>query len=112
MAGEMQACLPSQATSLRRAGPKGDEAVTRDSAVGAVQRKYLQVTAAAFLLKRHLFRHKGTVSAALVLGGVDALGSHIFQARSIPFTVNICFVLESGSAGVQALSLQVLSMLI
>lgn len=44
-----------------------------------VQREHGRVAAAAVLLKQHLFRHQGTVSAALVLGGVDVLGPHLYQ---------------------------------
>lgn len=36
------------------------------------------VATAATLLKRHLFRYQGHVGAALVLGGVDSLGPHIY----------------------------------
>ena len=37
-----------------------------------------RVVTALTMLKQHLFRHQGHVSAALVLGGVDAEGSHLF----------------------------------
>lgn len=96
MAGEMQACLPSsrfpvtghQAPhGVKGSGDSSDTngtydvplAATRDSGLDVVQRQYLRVAAAAFLLKRHLFRYQGTVSAALVLGGVDAVGEHLYQ---------------------------------
>ncbi|CAM9192457.1 unnamed protein product, partial [Hapterophycus canaliculatus] len=93
MAGEMQACLPSsrsplleaQARSTQRgkdskdASPSTLALASRDSGLEAVQRHHLRVAAAAFMLKRHLFRHQGTVSAALVLGGVDAVGEHLYQ---------------------------------
>jgi len=38
-----------------------------------------RVVTACTLLKRMLFRHQGYVSAALVLGGVDANGPHLYQ---------------------------------
>lgn len=96
MAGEMQACLPSSRFPLtsHQASNQVDESpqdkdgsssrsdalfATRDSGLDVVQRQYLRVATAAFLLKRHLFRYQGTVSAALVLGGVDAVGEHIYQ---------------------------------
>lgn len=99
MASEMQACLPSSRFPLTRYQAsnlvKGSEddvddstststsdvpLATRDSGLDVVQRHFLRVAAAAFLLKRHLFRYQGTVSAALVLGGVDAVGEHLYQA--------------------------------
>lgn len=96
MAGEMQACLPSSRFPLTRyqasgrlKGSAGDSHIfsndvplaTRDSGLDVVQRQHLRVASAAFLLKRHLFRYQGTVSAALVLGGVDAIGEHLYQVR-------------------------------
>lgn len=39
----------------------------------------VRVTTANTLLKRMLFRYQGHVSAALVLGGVDAIGPHIYS---------------------------------
>lgn len=74
----MQACLPSRGTPSSRVDPGGGE-LTRDSGVVDVQRQCLRVAAAAFLMKRHLFRHRGTVSAAFVLGGVDAIGEHLYE---------------------------------
>lgn len=60
--------------------------ITRDHTLEEVQREYLRVSAAAFLLKRHLFRHQGTVSAALVLGGVDNTGAYLYQVRRLDET--------------------------
>lgn len=37
------------------------------------------VPTAATLLKRHLFRYQGHIGAALVLGGVDSSGPHIYS---------------------------------
>lgn len=84
MAGEMQACLPSSSSPLLQCQSQEDEETflaSRDSGLDEVQRKHLRVAAAALLLKRHLFRYQGTVSAALVLGGVDVIGEHIYQVR-------------------------------
>lgn len=93
----MQACLPSpkfSRTLHRASNGDNDEGdgdsnsnisfATRDSGLDVVQRQYLRVAAAAFLLKRHLFRYQGTVSAALVLGGVDAIGAHLYQVSAAP----------------------------
>ncbi|CAM9171661.1 unnamed protein product [Ectocarpus fasciculatus] len=93
MAGEMQACLPSSRSPLLQCQSQADEETplaSRDSGLDEVQRKHLRVVAAALLLKRHLFRYQGTVSAALVLGGVDVVGEHIYQA-------SIDFIHEGGS---------------
>ena len=38
-----------------------------------------RVVTACTLLKRMLFRYQGHISAALVLGGVDATGAHLYQ---------------------------------
>ena len=38
-----------------------------------------RVVTACTMLKRMLFRYQGQISAALVLGGVDATGPHVFQ---------------------------------
>lgn len=40
--------------------------------------RVVPVTCASTLLKQYLFRYQGHVSAALVLGGVDAQGPHIY----------------------------------
>lgn len=37
------------------------------------------VATAATLLKRHLFRYQGHIGAALVLGGMDSFGPHIYS---------------------------------
>eukprot|EP00903_Cladosiphon_okamuranus_P009473 g9028.t1 len=96
MAGEMQACLPSSRFTVTRNRASNDDngseggsnsnsnstdvpLATRDSSLDVVQRQHLRVAAAAFLSKRHLFRYQGTVSAALVLGGVDEAGEHLYQ---------------------------------
>ena len=79
MASEIQACLPSMTAHPTRHGHNGKSIITRNSNLDEVQRGCLRVSAAAYLLKRHLFRHQGTISAALVLGGVDAVGTHLYQ---------------------------------
>lgn len=85
MAGEMQACLPSHGTppSGGGGGGPGRRELTRDSGVADVQRQCLRVAAAAFLMKRHLFRYRETVSAAFVLGGVDAVGEHLYEVSGV-----------------------------
>lgn len=40
-----------------------------------------RVVTACTMLKRMLFRYQGHISAALVLGGVDATGPHLYQVR-------------------------------
>lgn len=40
-----------------------------------------RVITACTVLKRMLFRYQGHISAALVLGGVDATGAHLYQVR-------------------------------
>lgn len=99
MAREMQACLPTRRTATTMTGKKSSSAAPEttaaantggdqskatinnggDRGVQTVQREHGRVAAAAVLLKQHLFRHQGTVSAALVLGGVDILGPHLYQ---------------------------------
>ncbi|CAM9864620.1 unnamed protein product [Pylaiella littoralis] len=115
MAGEMQACLPSRRFPLSRAHASGvpGEASNnadmdipfahRDSDLDVVQRRYLRVAAAAFLLKRHLFRYQGVVSAALVLGGVDATGEHIYQIHDGGSFAEVQFT-AMGSGSLAALS--------
>lgn len=88
MAAEMQACLPSRGTPSDGGGVPGGKVLTRDSVVEDVQRQRLRVAAAAFLMKRHLFRYRGTVSAAFVLGGIDAVGEHLYEVSS--FAVGLC----------------------
>lgn len=94
MALEMQACLPTHGAAVKQQSPTTTTTTTTTIADGeamiarrvghqgsldAVQREHGRVSTAAFLLKRHLFRHQGTVSAALVLGGVDTTGAHLYQ---------------------------------
>lgn len=42
-----------------------------------------RVVTACTMLKRMLFRYQGHVSAALVLGGVDSSGAHLYQVGEI-----------------------------
>lgn len=93
MAYGMQACLPKRsaassklalsAMTETRTSTTEDGVDTRvyrsQGALDAVQMERGRVAAAAFLLKRHLFRYQGIVSAALVLGGIDVEGSHLYQ---------------------------------
>lgn len=67
-----------------------------------------QIASALTLLKSHLFQYQGYVSAALVLGGVDLHGPHLFtvyphgSTDSLPFatmgsgSLNAMAVFESG----------------
>jgi len=43
-----------------------------------------RVVTALTLLKSHLFKYQGNVSAALVLGGYDCTGPHLFTVRHRP----------------------------
>lgn len=53
-----------------------------------------RVVTALTLLKSHLFKYQGHVSAALVLGGVDLNGPHLFtvsaQSESTPILCVPC----------------------
>lgn len=67
-----------------------------------------RVVSAMTLLKRRLFQYQGHVSAALVLGGVDVTGAHLYtvyphgSTDKLPFvsmgsgSLNAMAVLESG----------------
>jgi len=41
-------------------------------------RRECRVTTAMTMLKQHLFRHQGHIGAALILGGVDVTGPHLY----------------------------------
>jgi hypothetical protein len=41
-----------------------------------------RVVTACTILKRMLFRYQGHISAALVLGGVDISGAHLYQVKT------------------------------
>ncbi|CAM9886719.1 unnamed protein product [Ectocarpus sp. 12 AP-2014] len=106
MAREMQACLPSSRSPLlqRQSREDGERPLAScDSGLDEVQRKHLRVGAAALLLKRHLFRYQGTVSAALVLGGVDVIGKHIYQIHEGGSLAEVEFT-AMGSGSLAALS--------
>ncbi|CBJ31383.1 proteasome subunit beta 2 [Ectocarpus siliculosus] len=106
MAREMQACLPSSRSPLLQCQSRADEEralASCDSGLDEVQRKHLRVGAAALLLKRHLFRYQGTVSAALVLGGVDVIGEHIYQIHEGGSLAEVEFT-AMGSGSLAALS--------
>ena len=47
----------------------------------ASHRPVSRVITALTMLKAHLFKYQGHVSAALVLGGVDLNGAHLFTVR-------------------------------
>jgi 20S proteasome subunit beta 2 len=68
----------------------------------AVGRKSRVVTALT-LLKSHLFRYQGHVSAALVLGGVDITGAHLHTVYPHGSTDTLPFV-TMGSGSLAAMS--------
>ncbi|CAM9604923.1 unnamed protein product [Scytosiphon promiscuus] len=116
MTAEMQACLPSsrspllqhQSTHSRNdregaSAPAPTVFASRDSPAETIQRQHLRVAAAAYMLKRHLFRYQGTVSAALVLGGVDAAGAHLYQIHEGGSFAEVEFT-AMGSGSLAALS--------
>ena len=44
------------------------------------------------LLSQHLFKYQGYVGTALILGGVDLNGPHIYSVRRPNVVVFLCFV--------------------
>lgn len=42
-------------------------------------RREVRLTTACTMLKQYLFRHQGHVGAALILGGVDVTGPHLYS---------------------------------
>jgi 20S proteasome subunit beta 2 len=68
-------------------------------ATGAPSRVVTSMT----MLKRYLFRYQGHVSAALVLGGADATGSHLYTVYPHGSTDKLPFVsMGSGSLAAMA----------
>lgn len=68
-------------------------------ATGAQSRVVTSMT----MLKRYLFRYQGHVSAALVLGGADATGSHLYTVYPHGSTDKLPFVsMGSGSLAAMA----------
>jgi 20S proteasome subunit beta 2 len=62
-----------------------------------------RVVTSMTMLKRHLFKHQGHVSAALVLGGVDLSGSHLYTVYPHGSTDKLPFVsMGSGSLAAMA----------
>ncbi|KAI0319465.1 20S proteasome subunit [Amylostereum chailletii] len=62
-----------------------------------------RVVTAMTMLKQHLFRHQGHVGAALVLGGVDATGAHLFTIHPHGSTDKLPYVtMGSGSLAAMA----------
>ena len=68
-------------------------------ATGAASR----VVTAMTMLKRYLFRYQGHVSAALVLGGVDCTGPHLYTIYPHGSTDKLPFV-SMGSGSLAAMS--------
>mmetsp|Transcript_5551 Transcript_5551/g.7820 ORF Transcript_5551/g.7820 Transcript_5551/m.7820 type:complete len:287 (-) Transcript_5551:17-877(-) len=62
-----------------------------------------RVVTAMTLLKRHLFNYQGHVSAALVLGGVDVTGPHLYTVYPHGSTDKLPFV-TMGSGSLAAMS--------
>jgi len=62
-----------------------------------------RVVTAMTMLKQYLFRHQGQVGAALVLGGVDATGPHLFTVAPHGSTDKLPYVtMGSGSLAAMA----------
>ena len=62
-----------------------------------------RVVTAVTLLKRMLFRYQGNVSAALVLGGVDCTGGHLYHVYPHGSTSKLPYVtMGSGSLAAMA----------
>ena len=62
-----------------------------------------RVVTAMTMLKRHLFQYQGHVSAALVLGGVDITGPHLYSVYPHGSTDKLPFV-TMGSGSLAAMS--------
>ena len=62
-----------------------------------------RVVAACTMLKRMLFRYQGHISAALVLGGVDAMGCHLYDVYPHGSTSKLPYV-SMGSGSLAAMS--------
>ena len=62
-----------------------------------------RVVTAMTMLKQYLFRYQGYVSAALVLGGVDTTGPHLFTVAPHGSTDKLPYVtMGSGSLAAMA----------
>lgn len=62
-----------------------------------------RVVCAMTMLKRHLFKYQGNVSAALVLGGVDSTGPHLYTVYPHGSTDKLPYV-TMGSGSLAAMS--------
>jgi 20S proteasome subunit beta 2 len=63
-----------------------------------------RVVASVTLLKRLLFKYQGGISAALVLGGVDSKGAHLYQIYPHGSTAQLPYVtMGSGSLAAMAI---------
>lgn len=63
-----------------------------------------RVVCAMTMLKRHLFKYQGHVSAALVLGGVDCTGAHLYTVYPHGSTDKLPYV-TMGSGSLAAMSI-------
>ena len=66
-------------------------------------RRRVPVKAAVRMMKQMLFRHQGHVQAALIIGGVDALGPHIVSIAPHGSSDNAPY-LAMGSGSIAAMS--------
>ncbi|KAI9296541.1 proteasome subunit beta type-7 [Neoconidiobolus thromboides FSU 785] len=62
-----------------------------------------RVATAMTLLKQHLFKHQGHIGAALILGGIDAKGPHLYTIYPHGSTDKLPFV-TMGSGSLAAMS--------
>merc|ERR1712137_1182686 len=63
-----------------------------------------RVVTSMTMLKRRLFQHQGHISAALVLGGVDCTGPHLYTVYPHGSTDKLPFVsMGSGSLAAMAM---------
>jgi len=62
-----------------------------------------RVTTACRQLAQHLFNYQGHVSAGLILGGVDPVGSHVIQIHPYGSTANLPYT-TMGSGSLAAMS--------
>ncbi|PVU98091.1 hypothetical protein BB560_002108 [Smittium megazygosporum] len=67
-------------------------------------RRGIRVATAMTLLKQHLFGYQGHIGAALIIGGVDALGPHLYTVYPHGSTDKLPFV-TMGSGSLAAMSM-------
>lgn len=67
-------------------------------------RRQVRVVTAMTMLKQHLFRYQGHIGAALILGGVDVTGPHLYTIYPHGSTDQLPFV-TMGSGSLAAMSI-------